>query len=66
MFIFQYLIGSTDWSIVAAEADEYCCHNVDLFEIDASLLVVPYDFTAHHGQTGRDLGAARSYTGPVT
>lgn len=44
VFIFQYLIGSTDWSIVTAEGDEYCCHNVDLFEIDSSLFVVPYDY----------------------
>ena len=44
VFIFQYLVGNTDWSIVKAEGDEYCCHNVELFEIDSSLFAVPYDF----------------------
>jgi hypothetical protein len=44
VFVFQYLIGNTDWSLVTAEADNTCCHNVDLFEIGARLFPVPYDF----------------------
>lgn len=44
VYIFQYLIGNTDWSIVAAEGDEFCCHNGNLYEIDSELYLVPYDF----------------------
>lgn len=44
VYIFQYLIGNTDWSIVAADSDEFCCHNGDLFAIDSDLYLVPFDF----------------------
>jgi hypothetical protein len=44
VFVFQYLIGNTDWSFVMAENDETCCHNGDLLEIDRSIFYVPYDF----------------------
>ena len=44
VFVFQYLIGNTDWSLVANEADEFCCHNGDLFNIGPDRYVVPYDF----------------------
>ena len=43
MFIFQYLIGNTDWSLVAAE-ENTCCHNGDLFDIGSVRYYVPYDF----------------------
>lgn len=43
-FIFEYLIGNTDWSLVTADTDEYCCHNGDLFELDSERYYVPYDF----------------------
>lgn len=43
-YIFQYLIGNTDWSLVTADADDTCCHNVDLFHIGPDAYLVPYDF----------------------
>jgi len=44
VFIFQYLIGHTDWSLVRAEVDDRCCHNGDLVDIGSARYYVPYDF----------------------
>lgn len=44
VYIFQYLIGNTDWSLVRSDGDEFCCHNGDLLDIDARRYYVPYDF----------------------
>lgn len=44
LFVFQYLIGNTDWGFVKADYDDYCCHNGDLFETDGRVIFVPYDF----------------------
>ena len=44
MYVFQYLIGNTDWSLVMTEGDDTCCHNGDIFDIRSSLYYVPYDF----------------------
>lgn len=44
VFVFQYLIGNTDWSFVLAENDDACCHNGDLLDINQSIYFVPYDF----------------------
>ena len=44
VFVFQYLIGNTDWSLVTARGEEYCCHNGELLEQDGRLVYVPYDF----------------------
>jgi hypothetical protein len=44
IYVFQYLIGNTDWSLVTADTDEFCCHNGDLFERQGKLVMVPYDF----------------------
>lgn len=44
MYVFQYLIGNTDWSFVTAEGEEDCCHNGHLIERDGFLYDVPYDF----------------------
>lgn len=44
MYVFQYLIGNTDWSLVAAEGEEECCHNGKLIDIGSTLYYVPYDF----------------------
>ena len=41
---FQYLIGNSDWSLVTAENEEYCCHNVDLVAAGDEWFLVPYDF----------------------
>ncbi|MEX0975499.1 MAG: hypothetical protein WDZ50_00205 [Woeseia sp.] len=43
--VFQYLIGNTDFSMVAGAKDDNCCHNIELFTVGADrYLPVPYDF----------------------
>lgn len=47
LFLFQYMIGNTDWSAIAATAGDNCCHNAKLIgpqDHDAGRLVLPYDF----------------------
>jgi hypothetical protein len=44
VYIYQYLIGNTDWSFVAADGDESCCHNIKLIKIGSKQFPVPYDF----------------------
>ena len=44
VYIFHYLIGNTDWSLVIADDDEHCCHNGHLFAGESSTYLVPYDF----------------------
>lgn len=44
VFVFQYLIGNTDWSLVTANEDDTCCHNGDLIDIESVRYYVPYDF----------------------
>jgi hypothetical protein len=43
-YVFQFLIGNTDWSFINAEDEEVCCHNVHLVEKDGGLYPIPYDF----------------------
>jgi len=44
VYVFQYLIGNIDWSLVTAATDSSCCHNIALFGFDSSHLVMPFDF----------------------
>jgi len=44
MYVFQYLIGNTDWSLVRADTADTCCHNIELIDMDGDLYAVPYDF----------------------
>ena len=44
MYVFQYLIGNTDWQLLRADHDDSCCHNLELFMADGALRFVPYDF----------------------
>ena len=44
VFVFQFLIGNTDWSLVRSTGAELCCHNGELLELDGELHYVPYDF----------------------
>jgi hypothetical protein len=44
VYVFQYLIGNTDWSMVSADNSDECCHNGKLIKKDQKLLYVPYDF----------------------
>jgi hypothetical protein len=44
VYVFQYLIGNVDWSLVRPHEEEACCHNGTLIETDAKMIYVPYDF----------------------
>lgn len=44
VYVFQYLIGNTDWSLATATGEEICCHNVALLESESLLNPVPFDF----------------------
>jgi hypothetical protein len=44
IFVFQYAIGNTDWSLVSNEDDDECCHNIDLVSVDGRTLAIPFDF----------------------
>ena len=44
VYVFQYLIGNLDWSLVRPEDEETCCHNGTLVEADEQIIYVPYDF----------------------
>jgi len=43
-FVFNYMIGNTDWSLITAEDSDDCCHNTHFFDIDSQRFIVPYDF----------------------
>ena len=43
--IFEYMIGNTDFSLVAGPANDDCCHNNVLFRgSDGRVTPIPYDF----------------------
>lgn len=44
VYVFQFMIGNTDWSFARADLENACCHNGDLLEIDGKLNYVPFDF----------------------
>jgi len=44
VYVFQYLVGNFDWSLVTPETEKTCCHNGTLIRTEATLLYVPYDF----------------------
>jgi hypothetical protein len=44
VFVAQYLIGNTDYSLVTAEGEDTCCHNGILVDVEGELHYVPYDF----------------------
>ncbi len=44
VFVFHYLIGNTDWSLVMADEDDTCCHNGDIYDVGSARYYVPYDF----------------------
>lgn len=43
-FIYHYLIGNTDWSLVPSTNEPNCCHNTDLVDIESRRYIVPFDF----------------------
>jgi hypothetical protein len=44
VYVFQYMIGNTDWSMVTGDGETYCCHNGQLLEVGGWINYVPYDF----------------------
>jgi hypothetical protein len=44
IYVAQYLLANTDWQLLRADYEDECCHNLDLFERDAQVVFVPYDF----------------------
>lgn len=44
VYVFQHMIGNTDWSMATADDDDVCCHNGDILEIESKHFYVPYDF----------------------
>ncbi len=44
VFVFQYLIANSDWSLVRADGEESCCHNGRLLQKEGLNYFVPYDF----------------------
>ncbi len=44
--VFQYMIGNTEYSLVKAEPDKSCCHNIDLLSVTGLPPLTPlaYDF----------------------
>ena len=44
VYVYQYLIANTDWSFVAPEEGENCCHNIELVKIGDTHFPVPFDF----------------------
>jgi hypothetical protein len=44
VYVFQYLVGNTDWSLASPRDSGECCHNGRLVERDEKIFYVPYDF----------------------
>ncbi len=44
IFVFQYMIGNTDYSLVMTDGEDECCHNGDVFLLQGKMFLVPYDF----------------------
>lgn len=44
VFVFQYLIGNTDWSFVTSDGEQHCCHNGKLLSGGDGIYYVPFDF----------------------
>jgi len=76
VYVFQFLIGNTDWSLVRPLDDDYCCHNGKLFSIAERNHYLPYDFDmsglvdARYARPQRELGISsvrtRRYRGYCT
>lgn len=44
LYVFQYLIANSDYSLVSNKGETVCCHNVDLFSVGGRLIAIPFDF----------------------
>lgn len=65
VYVFHYLIGNTDWSLLVAEGDDHCCHNGHLYAAESGTVLVPYDFdlsgivNARYARPDPSLGISR-------
>lgn len=44
VYVFQYMVGNTDWSLVRPRDAEECCHNGKLVGKNGKIFYLPYDF----------------------
>lgn len=44
VFLFNYMIGNTDYSLIASRGEDYCCHNGNLVAHSDQYTLIPYDF----------------------
>ena len=44
VFVFQYLVGNTDWGLTTSTESTWCCHNGAIIDIGGKHFFVPYDF----------------------
>ncbi len=44
VFVFHYLIGNADFSLVTADGADSCCHNGHIFADSETMFLVPHDF----------------------
>lgn len=44
VYVFQYLIGNTDWSLVSSQGSDECCHNGKIINRNQDFFYIPYDF----------------------
>jgi len=44
VYVFQYMIGNTDWSLVTATGEDDCCHNGRTLKVGDWIRYVPFDF----------------------
>jgi hypothetical protein len=59
--LFQFMIGNTDWSAIAAAPEEDCCHNGKPIGTESgAVIVLPYDFD-QTGLVGTDYARPRSH-----
>jgi hypothetical protein len=63
VYVFQYLIGNTDWSLVMADGDDECCHNGELFKSEPDLFYVPYRYAKPDPKLGIRSVTQRRYRG---
>jgi hypothetical protein len=43
VYVYEYLIGNTDWSLIRGDGEDVCCHNMHLIEKNGGLHPIPYD-----------------------
>ena len=44
VYVFEFLIGNNDWATSHTWDDDKCCHNLDVFRVDDTIVLIPFDF----------------------